>query len=563
MKNSGLLLNLMCAFLFIFAFSDSWKFSCNAQDSNKSVTDKKSVNIIPRPLKMNVYEGTFELNSNTKITINDNSSKIESVAVFLKGHLAKSTGFELEIVKRNNNSKISENSINLLIDPLKIESGDEGYELNSKDKSVIISAKTTAGLFYGIQTLRQLLPPEIESQKVIENNIKWTIPCLSVQDMPRYQWRGMMLDCSRHFMSKEFIKSLIDTLAHHKMNRFHWHFTDDNGWRVQINKYPKLTEIGAWRGMGYDVHGGFYTKEDIKEIVQYAGARYIIVIPEIEMPAHSTAAMFCYPELTCDGKPLRHGVDGIDYFSASGSGIFCAGRDESLTFIGDVLSEVVELFDSPYIHIGGDERPAGRWEKCTRCQERIKKNNLKDEHDLQNWFMRQVSDMLTKKCKRAISWAVERSDPYNPTDMDDIGNNAIIQNWHNGAEFAAKQGWDVINSQDGYTYIDYPEYEGMPKFDWMPYLNFEKMYSFDPTPPNLSEEEAKHILGIETCLWTELVIEEKVFIKTYPRALAAAEIGWSPKEGKNFEEFLSRVNKHEKRLNLIGVEYAKPPEKKN
>lgn len=516
--------------------------------------------LIPRPASLIPGEGAFTIDKHTALYFDPSSRGARDAARFLADVIEKGTRLQLA-VKPATMSEAPSGGILLTAADADPALGNEGYSLTSTRLSVTIRAPGDAGLFYGAQTLRQLLPPEIESRPPGNPAPGWAIPCLRVDDQPRFAWRGLMLDSSRHFQDKDFILHVLDVMAGLKLNRFHWHLVDANGWRLQIDRYPRLTDIAAWRGEGDRRHGGFYTKDDVREILAHAKDLHIDVIPEIEMPAHEAAALFAYPELTCSGKVFPVGDGGLDHYSAHVGNIpFCAGRDETFVFLENVLTEVCDLFDSPIIHVGGDERPKGLWEKCPLCQERIRAEGLKDEHDLQNWFMRRIVKFLASKNRRAISWAVTRSDPYNPTDMDDLGHGALIQNWHEGTRFAARQGWDIVNSANGFVYLDYPEFPGMGKPKWMPLLDLEKVYSFEPVPADLEPEFRKHILGGEACLWTELLPREKVYGALFPRMLALAEVVWSPADGKDFADFRGRVERMEGRLGRMGVEYGKPPE---
>ncbi|HEX9974147.1 MAG TPA: family 20 glycosylhydrolase, partial [bacterium] len=496
---------------------------------------KISINVIPRPAKLQQSEGNFILNSKTKICFAQNDEEMKSIASYLAEKINTATGFQLspELIK---NQDEPSNSIVLKIQQADDKSGDEGYELVVQNQSILLKANQPAGLFYGVQILRQLLPPEIENTKKVEHKIGWTIPCVHISDQPRFGWRGMLLDCCRHFMTKDFVKRYIDLLAYHKMNRFHWHLTEDQGWRIEIKKYPKLTEIGAWRR--YEdgtVHGGFYTQEDIKEIVEYAKNRYVTVIPEIELPGHSVAALACYPELSCNSGPFevstRWGVH---------KDVYCAGNDSTFKFLEDVLSEVVELFPAPYIHIGGDEVPKDRWDECGKCQARIKAEGLKDGRELQSYFIKRIEKFLQSKNRRIIGWDEILEGGLAPE--------ATVQSWRgmDGAIAAAKSGHDAIVSPFSHAYFDYP----------IETLDLRQVYSFEPIPPGLSDEQAKHILGGECNMWTEYAPQETIDSKMFPRMLAMSEALWSPRSVKNYHEFHKRVQHHYQRLDFLGVQYG-------
>jgi hexosaminidase len=489
--------------------------------------------LIPRPETINPIAGAeLQLTRNFTIFVPDDSPEDRAVGEYLAQVIEEHLGVKLA-VKGANRLDAAPGSIFLFSSPADKELGDEGYELTVRTNAIIISAGKPAGLFYAVQTLRQLLPIDAQGGEA-------RVPCLRVMDRPRYPWRGFMLDCSRHFMSVDFIKRTLDLMAYHKLNRFHWHLTDAQGWRLQIDKYPKLTRIGAARDFDSPQREpAFYSRHDVREIVAYAKSRHITIVPEIEMPGHCDAALASYPELACDGGP----------------GTFCAGREEVFDFLFGVLDETVEMFpDSPVIHIGGDERPKDVWGKCPRCQARMNELNITTEYELQTWFMRRITDHLKTAGRRAVTWAVTQTDPYDPKDMSDVGSAAIVQNWHGGAAFAAKQGWDVVNSDNRFVYFDYPTQPDPTKPKWMPVLDLEKVYSFEPAPPGLSPQESKHILGGEACLWTEFVPQEKVDAQMFPRLLALAEVVWSQGRKTEFRDFARRVEAHMARLKQMGVD---------
>ena len=489
--------------------------------------------LIPRPETVNLISGAeLQLTSKFTIFVPDDSPGDRAVGEYLAQVIEEHLGVKLE-VKGATRLDAAAGTIFLFSSPADKEMGDEGYELTVRTNAIIISSAQPAGLFYAVQTLRQLLPTDARGGAA-------RVPCLRILDRPKYSYRGFMLDCSRHFMSLDFIKRTLDLMAYHKLNRFHWHLTDSQGWRLAIEKYPKLTEVGAARDFdSKQREPAFYSRDDVREIVAYAKSRHITVVPEIEMPGHCDAALASYPELACEGGP----------------GAFCAGKEQTFAFLTSVLDEAAAMFpDSPVIHIGGDERPKDVWGKCPRCQARMQEQNVTTEYALQTWFMRRISDHLKKKGRRAVTWAVTQTDPYDPEDMSDVGNGAIIQNWHGGAAFAAKQGWDVVNSDNRFVYFDYPTQPDPSKPKWMPVLDLEKVYSFDPAPPGLSPEESKHVLGAEACLWTEHVPQEKVDAQTFPRLLAIAEVVWSQGRKPEFRDFARRAESHMSRLKQMGVD---------
>lgn len=488
------------------------------------------LDLIPYPSNLIRSEGLFEINNSTKILFTED---VRSIADYLVSILQPSTGFHFKLENLNNQS--DENAIVLRLSENDLGLGDEGYVFTSTKKNLIIEANKLNGLFYAIQTLRQLLPAEIESANII-NSVKWNIPNLEIKDKPQFSWRGLNLDCCRHFMSKEFVKRYIDLLAYHKMNVLHWHLTEDQGWRIEIKKYPELTSKGAWRK--YDdgsVYGGYYTQEDIKEIVKYAESRFVTVVPEIEMPGHSTAAISCYPEISCTGGPFEVGTLWGIYYD-----VYCAGNEKTFEFLQDVINEVVELFPGKYIHIGGDEVPKDRWHNCPKCQERMKNENLKDEHELQSYFVKRMEKFINSKGKQIIGWDEILEGGLAPE--------ATVQSWRglDGAINAAKQGHDVIVSPTTNCYFDYP----------VDITDLEKVYMFDPVPQGLTEEEKKHILGSEGNMWTEYAPQEQVDDRLFPRLLALSEVVWSYPTERNYIEFLSRVQQHYDKLDVLGVNYG-------
>jgi hexosaminidase len=424
--------------------------------------------------------------------------------------------------------------------------GEEGYELTVAPTSVVLRAPQAQGLFYGVQTFRQLLPPEAE--RPARNRTKvaktWRIPCTRIIDQPRYPWRGMLLDCCRHFMAKDFVKRYIDLLAYHKMNVLHWHLTEDQGWRIEIKRYPRLTAIGAWRGEGDERHGGFYTQEDIRDIVAYARSRHVTIVPEIEMPGHSVAALAAYPELSCTGGPFKVSTRwGVH------EDVYCAGNERTFEFLEGVLSEVIDLFPSEFIHVGGDECPKQRWKACAKCQARMKAEGLRDEGELQSYFIRRIDKFLTGKGRRLVGWDEILEGGLAP--------NATVQSWRgmSGAVAAAKAGHDVISSPTSHCYLDYAQSREPGEPTWMGFIDLKTAYSFEPTPPQLDPEQARHVLGAEGNMWTEHAPQERVDHQVFPRLCALAEVTWSPAQRRDWKGFQERMKTHYRRLDALGVHY--------
>jgi len=524
------------------------------------LAETPKITVIPKPIETKLTGGHFTLEQKSAIYYDgaeSGAAEVKAVAKYLAEQLRPATGLSL-VVLDDSKAKPPTDSILLTTKDADKDLGEEGYELVVTKNNIILRALRPAGLFYGVQTIRQLLPPQIESRKKIADTC-WTIPCVQIKDRPRFGWRGSLLDCCRQFMSVDFLKHYIDLLAYHKMNRFHWHLTDDPGWRIEIKKYPKLTEISAWRntGSGYlrppedppetdEIYGGYYTQEDIKDIVAYAKSRYVTVVPEIEMPGHSSSAMAAYPELSCTGGPFK-----VQNTMGISKDVYCPGNEKTFEFLEDVLSEVVELFPSLYIHIGGDECPKDRWQQCPKCQARIKAEGLKDEHELQSYFIKRIEKLLLAKGRRLIGWDEILEGGLAPQ--------ATVQSWRGmeGAVAAAQQGHDVIASPTSHCYFDYPHTKkqaaSLP--DWMGLLPTEKVYSFEPIPEGLTAEQQRHILGGEGNVWTEVAPQEEVDSRAYPRLTALAEALWSPKELRSWEDFSNRMQAHYKRFDILGVDY--------
>ncbi|MDC7217889.1 MAG: family 20 glycosylhydrolase [Spirochaetales bacterium] len=428
--------------------------------------------------------------------------------------------------------------------------GNEGYKLNIKNDRVFLNANTSAGLLYGMQSIWQLLSAK-------DGN---SIPCMEITDYPRFSWRGMHLDVSRHFMPASFIYKYIDYIAMHKMNVFHWHLVDGQGWRIEIKKYPKLTEIGAWRTNEEDLrwgtaddlpnkdgekYGGFYTQDEIRAIVEYAQKRNVTIVPEIEMPAHSKAALEAYPEFSCAGK---HPASESNHKPT----IYCAGNDSTFIFLEDILSEVMDLFPSTYIHIGGDEANKTDWKNCPKCQQRIKDEGLKDENELQSYFIKRIEKFLNSKGRRLIGWDEILEGGLAPE--------ATVMSWRgeSGGIEAAKMNHDVVMTPEGYLYFD--RYQGDPTLEPKAFGGFtqlRRVYEYDPVPAELTEQEGKHVLGAQANVWSEYIPNEKhVEYMIMPRMAALSEILWSPKEARNWDDFSQRMETQYRRYEKMGVNYS-------
>ena len=491
----------------------------------------KDISIIPKPQQMVKNAYYFKLNKQTKIIV-PNDKDVSDIGQILSDYLSPATGFNFAVEVMNKEKNY--NAIQLAIVTTPDTLGREGYILSVGKNGITLKANQPTGLFRGIQTIRQLLPTEIEN--ISSRNSRWNIPSVEIVDKPRFPWRGMLLDCGRHFMEKDFIKRYIDLLAYHKMNTLHWHLTEDQGWRIEIKKYPKLTEVGAWRtqpdGSNY---GGYYTQDDVKEIVAYAQSRHINVIPEIELPGHSRAALAAYPQFSCTGGPFEvASIWGVH------KDVYCAGNDQTFSFIEDILSEVIDLFPGKYIHIGGDESPKDRWQDCPKCQARIKNEGLTDEHELQSYFIKRIEKFLNSKGRQVIGWDEILEGGLAP--------GATVQSWRGieGGIAAAKQGHDVIMSPTSHAYFDYD----------VSTTDLRQVYTFNPIPKELTLEESKHVLGGECNMWTERAPQELVDSKMFPRMLAMAEVLWSDPNGRDYEKFYDRVETHYERLDYLGVTYG-------
>ena len=504
--------------------------------------------VVPRPAKVEVGSGSFELGPQTRIILDSQSAEAQEVGEFLAAKLRPSTGYPLSISPPVGKTPVD--AILLRTEDSLSRLGQEGYRLSAAKNGVKIEAASPAGLFYGVQTLLQLLPPEVEGAQSLK--IAWRMPCVKIEDRPRFVWRGAHLDVGRHFFPKDFIKKYIDLMAMYKLNTFHWHLTEDQGWRLEIKKYPRLTEIGAWRRESMDdgvPHGGFYTQDDIREVVAYAKKRFITVVPEIEMPGHCQAALAAYPEFSCSGGPFKVGTEWGVIFD-----VYCGGNEKTFEFLQDILSEVIDIFPSGFIHIGGDEVPKLRWQNCYKCQERIEDEGLKGEDELQSYFIKRIEKFLASKGKRLVGWdeILEGGLPPNATVMSWRGTSGGIE--------AAKSGHDVVMSPTSHCYFDY--YQGL--FDEPGgiggFLPIDKVYAYEPVPVELATEQAGHILGAQANLWTEYMDDSaQVEYMLMPRLLALSEVVWTEKSLRNFADFSLRIVPQYDRLAAAGVNFRLPP----
>jgi hexosaminidase len=511
----------------------------------------QSLDLIPQPVSVQLAEETFRLTPGTSISLSDpGDPELRSIAELWAEPVRRASGLPLTIGAEPASDRVS-GAIVLAL-----------YEGDST------TAARPAGLFYATQTLRQLMPVEVELPARVTaapadrhrqpvNGVEWIIQGVTIQDSPRFTYRGMHLDVSRHFFPVEFVKKFIDGLASYKMNRFHWHLTEDQGWRIEIKKYPRLTEIGAWRketmveknfdpyvGDGIP-YGGFYTQDEVREIVAYAAERHVTVVPEIEMPGHSTAALAAYPELACTEGPFE-----VSTIWGVKDDIYCPS-EKTFAFLEDVLTETMELFPSEYIHIGGDEVPKRRWEESELAQEVMRREGLADEHELQSYFIRRIEAFLLSHGRRLIGWDEILEGGLAPE--------ATVMSWRGmeGGIEAARQGHDVIMTPTDHAYFDY--YQGPAEEEPLAiggYLPLEKVYELEPVPEELTEEEGKHILGAQGNVWTEYIkTADHAEYMTFPRLLAMAEVGWTPAERKDWDDFNRRVGSHVERLDARGFNF--------
>ena len=521
------------------------------------VFTENDLNIIPQPQSMVLGKGYFQFTQETVFVIDP--ALMPARLPFLE-QFERASGFKFAL------QKVALSGSSVVIDTDK-SLPKEGYTLAVTPKQISIKAADYNGALYALQTLRQLLPNEVESSELVKRD--WLVPAVTITDAPQYQWRGLMLDVSRHFFPKEYILKTLDRMAMLKLNTFHFHLVDNEGWRIEIKKYPKLTEVGAWRVDQEDKlwdertpnpanafanpatapkkYGGFYTQEDIKEIVAYAAARGITVIPEIEMPAHVMSAIAAYPELSCHKRPI--GVPSGAVWPITD--IYCAGQEETFTFLEDVLTEVMALFPSKYIHVGGDEATHTEWEKCPKCQQRIKDNHLKDVHELQSYFIKRIDKFLVSKGRVLVGW---------DEIMDGgLANDAVVMNWR-GIDIGRKaleQGNPVVLTSD--CYIN--RYQGLPEYEPLAnggYVTLKKLYHYNLEKENLTPELQKNVLGTQANLWAEFIATpEHSEYMLFPRLLAFSEISWTPDNLKNWDNFVKRTETFMDRLDVMKIKYAR------
>lgn len=521
-----------------------------------------TMNLIPQPVEVKAGKGMFTLTK--AATVGFNNIECRNVAEMLAQKLRTATGYTIQVNKAN------KSAIQLNILPVPDpQLGNEGYFLAGTPKGIVISANKPAGLFYGMQTLLQLFPKEIESKVVTV--AEWAIPAVEIKDYPRFSWRGLMFDVSRHFFTKEEVKQYIDEMARFKFNTFHWHLTDDEGWRIQIKSLPKLTEVGAWRVQRYGhfgdrdfpkpgeaaTDGGFYTQEDIREVVQYAMERNITIVPEIDVPGHSMAAIASYPELSCKKDTSTRVSPGCPFSEWYGNNTFKMNIENALNpsdenvyiFLDKVFTEVATLFPGQYIHVGGDECYKGYWAENEDCQVLMKKLGIRHVEDLQGYFMNRVEAILKKNGKKLIGWDEILDGGISP--------DATVMSWRGikGGIEAAKLGHNVVMSPTTYAYLDYVQGERTIDPPIYASLRLKKCYSFEPVPDGV---DGKFILGGQGNLWTEQVPTLRYAqYMVFPRAWALSEVYWSAKESKNWDNFILRAENQFDRSDVAEINYSK------
>lgn len=517
MMNKGTLLLLLILLLFA---------------NSALLAQQVSFSVVPEPYYIKQGNGGLSITDRTTITYSD---ELKASAELLNEAVLSYTGFALAV-----NTQSPANQIVLKLDSITVKEK-EGYHLVINDRQILIKGHDQAGVFYGIQSLMQLWKPHDKTSLLVEKG--------EIRDYPRFNYRGMHLDVGRHMYSIAFLKKFIDLLALYKFNVFHWHLTEDQGWRIEIKKYPKLQSVSAWRdgtiighkketphtfdGLRY---GGYYTQEEIREVVHHASSKHVNILPEIEMPGHALAALTAYPQLGCTGGPYK-----TAQFWGVFDDVFCAGNEDTYQFMEDVLDEVVSLFPYAYVHIGGDECPKLKWKKCPKCQQKIKENGLKDEHELQGYFMKRIEKYLGTKNKKTVGW--------DEVLEGGVSKNTTIMNWRGEQSgiAAAKENYEVIMTPENMLYFDY--YQSLDKNEPVAagnYTPLSKVYGYEPIPDSLSPEQAGYIKGVQGGIWTEYMKDEKhLEYMVFPRALALSEIAWSEKGKKDYPWFLKRLRHHE------------------
>ncbi|MFQ5536841.1 MAG: beta-N-acetylhexosaminidase [Gemmatimonadota bacterium] len=522
--------------------------------------------LIPAPAHILAGKSDFQVRPETPIVLADTAdAEMRRLADFWAAPVRAATGFPLPVVGASGVVGGTEEAVAAEVPSIRLAletaGPREGYHLIIAPQEISLTAADHAGISYGLQTLTQLLPSDLEEKGSPRRSIKkLKIPAGVIDDAPRFPYRGMHLDVGRHFFGPTFVMRYIDLLARYKINRFHWHLTEDQGWRIEIKRYPKLTRVGAWRAQTQvgrerepfrgdgQRYGGYYTQDEIREIVAYAQERYVTIIPEIEMPGHSLAALAAYPELACTEGPFQVGERWGVY-----EDIYCP-KEETFEFLKNVLLEVMDLFPGEYIHIGGDEAPKKRWEESSVAQEVMRREGLADEDELQSWFIHRIETFLNEHGRRLIGWDEILDGGLAP--------DATVMSWRGtqGGIEAARQGHDVIMTPYSHLYFDY--YQGDPEKEPLAiggYLPLDSVYSFEPIPEELTPGEARHILGAQANVWTEYMkTEDQVEYMVFPRLFALAEVVWTPEKNKDLHAFRRRLKWHLRRLKAMGVNFRPP-----
>ncbi len=514
-----------------------------------------SISILPQPVKMVIAEGRFAFSAKTALL---GGPGAEEIAALLRADLARAAGLDL----RGDSAGGDGNRVEFRLDGALAALGAEGYRLEITPRQILARAAQPAGLFYALQSLRQLLPPAVFGPGA-QPGADWSVPCLQIEDAPRFAWRGAMLDSSRHFIPKEFVLKFIDLLALHKLNTLHWHLTDDQGWRIHIRRYPRLTQVGAWRKetlrghfdgstdhLEFDAtpHGGFYTQEDIREVVAYAQARFVNIVPEIEMPGHAQAAIAAYPELGNSSEPLE-----VSPLWGIHEHVYNV-EEATFSFLTNVLDEVLELFPSAFIHVGGDECPKKEWRASPTAQARMRAEGLKDEEELQSYFIRRIDGYLSARGRRLLGW--------DEILEGGLAENAAVMSWRGeeGGIAAANAGHDVVMTPYAFTYLDY--YQAAPVEDEPlaigGLLPLSTVYAYEPIPSQIDPDKAHHVLGTQGQLWSEYIPSPaQTEYMAFPRLCALAEVAWTPAAQKDYDAFLRRLRAHLARLDALQVNYRK------
>ena len=523
-------------------------FACLFAGNSHRALGQSSLPVVPKPVEIKMQKGTFLLSEKTSLSVPAGNNDIREIAELFAGELASVSGHKPEVISGKAKQSI-EFKLTVTTD---VSLGNEGYLLTVSPQGVVICANKPAGLFYGAQTFLQMVPP-------VKVTAPIAIAATQITDYPRFGWRGLMLDVSRHFFTKDEVKRFIDQMVKYKYNVFHWHLTDDNGWRVEIKSYPKLTSVGAWsvsRTGWYGsfepeasgepaTYGGFYTQDDIREVVKYAADRFVTIVPEIDVPAHSREVLAAYPEVSCSGKPTTVSAGTNNDI---GENVFCVGNEQNFKMLDVIFGELASLFPGEYIHIGGDEANREFWKNCPKCQQRMKDENIKDLPELQSYFTRRIGKIIASKGKKIIGWDEILEGGLAPE--------ASVMSWRGmeGAVAAAKAGHQAVMSPTAFCYFDFMQGEKKIERNSVGSLRARRVYEFEPVPDGI---DPKYILGGQGNVWGEFTPNyRRVEYMTWPRALVLSEILWSPKQNRDWDEFVPRMEAQFPRFEQAEVNYA-------